>query len=116
MQSLYFYKMMFIHLHDVLFHSLHGVHEEEQLIGGEFLVNLSAGFNSPAQPIKSLNSTINYVAVYDIVKERMNKPSHLLETIAMEISEKLLAQFSLIQQVDISIKKLHPPYLFFKVP
>ena len=105
---------MFIHLHDVLFHSLHGLHEEEKLIGGEFLVNVSAGFNPAAATIRLLNDTVDYVAVYNLVKDRMNQPSPLVETIAMEIAYKILAQFSIVQNVQISIKKLHPPIAAFE--
>lgn len=113
-QSLYFYSMMFIHLHDVLFHSMHGLYEEEKLIGGEFLVNLSAGFTPPKEPVHLLNDTVDYVAVYELVKKRMNNPSPLLETIAMEIAQQILAQFSIIREVQISIKKLHPPIAAFE--
>src|SRR5688500_9357326 len=100
--------MLFIHLHDVVFHSRHGLHEEEKLIGGEFLVNLSAGFNLPNK-VTAINDTVDYVAVYEIVKGQMNKATPLLETVAMEISTQILAQFSIVEEVHISIKKLHPP-------
>lgn len=107
-QSLYFYTMMFIHLHDVVFHAFHGVHAEEKLLGGDFVVNLTAGFNAPAR-IYHLDETVNYVAVYEIVKDRMLKPSALLETIAVDIAAEILAQFSIIVEVQISITKKHPP-------
>jgi dihydroneopterin aldolase len=105
---------MFIHLHDVLFHSLHGVFEEEKLIGGEFLVNVSVGFIPSSRPIRLLNDTIDYVAVYQLLKDRMNQPSPLLETIAMDVANQILAQFSIVQNVQISIKKLHPPIAAFE--
>lgn len=112
-QSLYFYSMMFIHLHDVVFYAKHGLHEEEKLIGGEFLVNLSAGYHA-GNIINTINDTVDYVAVYEMVKDQMSKPTPLLETIAMEISSQILAQFSIVQEVHISIKKLHPPIAAFQ--
>ncbi len=43
----------------------------------------------------------------------MNQPSSLLETIAMEIAEAFLEQFSIIMEVEISITKLQPPITSF---
>jgi dihydroneopterin aldolase len=106
-QSLYFYSMMFIHLHDVLFHSKHGLYDDEKENGGEFLLNLSAAFNT--QRVTSLSDTVDYVTVYELVKQRMHQPTPLLETIVIEIAQQILAQFSSVEEVHISLKKIHPP-------
>ena len=99
--------MMFIHLHDVLFHSKHGLYDEEREKGGEFLLNLSAAF--AARKVTTLNETVDYVAVYELVQKRMNEPTSLLETIVIEIAQQILAQFSIVQEVHISLKKIQPP-------
>jgi dihydroneopterin aldolase len=111
-QSLYFYNMVFIHLHDVVFHSQHGLYEEEKVKGGEFVLNLAAGLNTHA--VDALSDTLDYVSVYELVKKRMDEPTSLLETIVIDIAQQILAQFSIVQEVQISIKKLHPPITGFK--
>ena len=111
-QSLYFYNMVFIHLHDVVFHSKHGLYEEEKVNGGEFVLNLSAGLNT--QVVNTLSDTVDYVSVYELVKKRMDEPTSLLETIVIDIAQQILAQFSIVQEVQISIKKVNPPIADFK--
>jgi dihydroneopterin aldolase len=44
----------------------------------------------------------------------MNTPTPLLETIVIDISQQILAQFSIVEEVQISIKKVHPPIEGFK--
>jgi dihydroneopterin aldolase len=39
----------------------------------------------------------------------MQQPTELLETVATEFAAQILAQFSIAQEVEISITKLHPP-------
>jgi dihydroneopterin aldolase len=104
--------MLFIHLHDVVFHSKHGLYEEEKVKGGEFVVNLSAGLK--AKFVNALIDTVDYVCVYELVKKRMDEPTSLLETIVIDIAQQILAQFSIVEEVHISIKKLRPPITGFK--
>lgn len=106
-QSLYFYRMMCIQLHNVVFHANHGLYEIEKLDGGEFEVDLTVSF--PLQAAHTLNDTIDYVVIFELVKKRMEEPTPLLETIIIEISQQILAQFSVVQEVYISIRKLNPP-------
>jgi 7,8-dihydroneopterin aldolase/epimerase/oxygenase len=101
--------MVTIHLNKLLFHSYHGVHEEEKLIGGEFEVNVSIQYHETSLPIKHLNETINYATVFEMVKARMQQPTELLETIATELATEILDTFSIAEEINISITKLHPP-------
>jgi dihydroneopterin aldolase len=57
---------------------------------------------------------LDYVAVYDLVKARMDEPTPLLETIVIDVAQQILAQFSIVEEVQISIKKLHPPIPQFR--
>jgi dihydroneopterin aldolase len=80
-------------------------HEKEK--GGEFLLNLYAAFTT--QHVTSLNQTVDYVTVYELVKKRMDEPTSLLETIVIDIAQQILAQFSIVEEVHISLKKIQPP-------
>jgi 7,8-dihydroneopterin aldolase/epimerase/oxygenase len=101
--------MMFIHLHNLNFYSFHGVHEEERILGADYELNISAGFGPSTDIIRELDETLDYTAVYDLVKQRMAVPTPLLETIAMEISAAIQSKYPSVDKIFISIKKLYPP-------
>ena len=56
-----------------------------------------------------INDTVNYEAIYNIIKERMNIPTPLLETVVMETGNKIHHAFPGLKRISISIKKMHPP-------
>ena len=91
------------------FFSFHGLYEEERKVGGEFIVDLSAKYTPEQKAITSLDETINYAALYEIVKEEMNKPRDLLEILAQCITEKIQQTFPLIKEIKIRIEKKNPP-------
>jgi len=98
-----------IHLDNLKFYSFHGVHEEEKLLGNEYEVNAEVQFHEEQSEIKSLLQTINYVDIFEIIKERMHIPSSLLETIVMDIGNIIYEKYNYIRRINISIKKSHPP-------
>ena len=104
--------MFTIHLHNCQFFSHHGLYEEEEIVGTVFEVNLSADFNGE-EPISSLKQTINYVAMYEIVKKHFDRPRQLLETLAQEIAEEIHQSDSRIKNINIKIQKLNPPIVNF---
>lgn len=101
--------MMYIHLHNLRFYSFHGVHEEEKILGGDYEVNISVGFEPATKAIHHLNETLDYTSIFQMVKQRMSIPTPLLETIAMEISAALQDKFPSVAKISISVKKLYPP-------
>jgi dihydroneopterin aldolase len=100
--------MITIHLNNLLFFSHHGVHEEETIVGAEFKMNVAVSFKE-TEKIISLDQTINYVVVYNIIKDHMKKPSRLLETLAMQVAEDIHGIDKRIKTINISISKLNPP-------
>lgn len=101
--------MFSIHLNQLQFYSYHGLYEEEKVIGGVFEVNAIVIYNITKENSFKINDCLNYVALYEIIKTRMSKPTELLENIANEIAQTILAQFSQVTEVDISITKKNPP-------
>ncbi|MEJ7681679.1 MAG: dihydroneopterin aldolase [Segetibacter sp.] len=63
---------------------------------------------------KKIEETLDYTALLNIIKERMQKPVHLLETLATEIASEIIAKFSIVTDVEISVSKLHPPIKNFE--
>lgn len=96
-------------LKDLRFFCYHGLHDEEALTGGEFLVNVVAMYEPKQVPVVSINETVDYAKMFELVQERMMQRTLLLETLATEIASKILEAFSLVSHVRVSISKLHPP-------
>lgn len=101
--------MITVQLHQLLFHAYHGVHDEEKVLGNEYMVDCSVVFYESAEVITHINETINYAHIYGIIKKRMSIPTQLLETIAMEIGNEITREYKELKVIDISIRKLHPP-------
>ncbi|MBC7889725.1 MAG: dihydroneopterin aldolase [Ferruginibacter sp.] len=100
--------MLTIHLHKLLFHSFHGYYEEEQILGNDFEVNADIVVDTIGQ-VTSLRQTVDYVTVYDIIKQRMFQATPLLETVAQELAQAIQTVDERIRSVSITINKLSPP-------
>jgi dihydroneopterin aldolase len=106
--------MITIELTRLIFNARHGYFEEEKVLGGTFEVNAVIHHSSFEMPVKHLNDTIDYTAVYEIIRQRMEKPAALLETLASAIAQEILTKFSQAQEVSINIKKINPPIIAFQ--
>ncbi len=101
--------MLSIHLHNIILFAHHGLYEEEKVLGNEFELNITIKHSPQQLPVKHISDTVDYVAVYELVKKRMAVATPLLETVVTDIAQKILAQFSLAEEVFVSIRKMHPP-------
>lgn len=100
--------MIAVHLKDLKIHAHHGLYAGEEKIGGTFEVNLTVWYQ-PTAPITTLEQTINYVTLYEIVKQRMSERSSLLESVAEDICSNIYTHFSVIEKIELSIYKCSPP-------
>lgn len=105
--------MLSIHLHQLQIHAYHGLYEEEKVLGNDFVLDLTVGYQPASLPITELEHTINYVSLYELVQKHMQNATPLLETVVSNIALAILAQFSLSEEVNIAIRKLHPPIAGF---
>ncbi len=101
--------MIKVQLHQIKFHSFHGIHEEEKILGNDYVIDVSVEFHENTPVITSIHETINYAEIYRIIKMRMEIPTPLLETVLMEIGSEIHEQFPQLRSINISIKKVHPP-------
>ena len=101
--------MITVQLHQLLFNAYHGVHEEEKVLGNEYMVDCSVQFYESPEVITHIDKTINYVFIYEVIKKRMSIPTQLLETVAMEIGNEIIKKYKDLKVIDISIRKMHPP-------
>ncbi len=104
--------MLSIHLHNVSFFAYHGLYDHEKINGNNFEVEVTINYQPPKH-IEEIHETINYVEVYELLYKRMQQATPLLETLLMDIANKIMAQFSLAEEVFITIKKLAPPIADF---
>ena len=100
--------MFTINLHNLNFFSFHGVHEEERILGNEYEVNVEVTFEEKGA-ITKIDDTINYVKVFELVKQRMNRPTALLETVAQDIVNQVHSADNRVRPVTVSVEKKNPP-------
>ena len=102
-----------IELKRLHFFGYHGLHPEEKKKGNEFEVNLSVSFSSETVAIQHLSDTIDYERLFAIVNEEMQRPRELLETLAMEMAEKIHLAFSAISKITVHVCKQRVPIAGF---
>ena len=98
-----------ITLETMKFHAFHGVMEEERIIGGTFLADISYVIETNATDTDNIDDTISYADVYDIIKSEMKKPSQLIEHVAGRIMKVLKNKFPQMRETTVRISKLNPP-------
>ena len=101
-------ELITVKLNRLRFYGFHGLYLEEKKIGAEFDISLEVSF-SPAGKITSLEETVDYAKLYHFVKEEMQQPHELLETLAMEITTRIHLSFPGVKKIEIAIVKLHVP-------
>jgi len=98
-----------IELKGLQFFSFHGLYEEERRVGGEFIVDLLARYKKEEIKITSLAQSVNYVSLFEIVKQEMITPQDLLETVAGNITDKAHLKFPELNEIEVYIVKKNPP-------
>ena len=98
-----------IELRNLEFYSFHGLFEEEKKAGGEFVVDAFAQFPAEDHILRSIDETVNYTALFEIIKNEMAQPRELLETIAQSIAEKIYVKYGVLKEVEIRIEKKKAP-------
>ena len=97
-------------LEGLAFHAYHGVYSHERDTGNNFQVDIAieTDFSQGARQ-DNLEGTVDYVKLYEIVKEQIEQPSRLIETVAERIISQVLEQLPAVMQVELTIAKLNPP-------
>ncbi len=102
--------MSVISIEGMEFFAYHGCFKEEQIIGTKFNVDLFLKTDTTiAEQSDNLNDTVNYLAVYQSVKDEMQTKSKLLEHVGRRILNRIKNDFPMVVSVRIKIKKLNPP-------
>ncbi len=103
-------KESYIILRDVRFHAFHGVMPQERKVGADFTVTIRVKTDvTRAAETDEVEDTLNYAALFDVVKREMEMPSKLLEHVAGRIARAVADEFHEVSAVDLEVTKLNPP-------
>ena len=97
-------------LEGLRFKAYHGYYDEERERGNHFdlTIRVETDFHK-ASFDDELHGTVDYVQIYRIAEEEMQRPSKLLEHVVSRIIDRLLEEISEIQDVEVRLSKLNPP-------
>lgn len=102
--------MGLVSLKGLEFFAYHGYYDEEQKVGNKYSVDVTVRADLKTAAVKdALSQTVNYEALYKIVKDNMQIRSRLLEHIGYEIIQSVFQEFLQVQWVEVSIAKFNPP-------
>ncbi len=101
--------MGLIEIEGMDFFAYHGCFKEERVIGTRFTVDAWLTTDtSAAEASDELKHTVNYQAVYALIRHEMEQHSHLLEHVASRIIDALYRDFTTLTHVRIKVSKLNP--------
>jgi 7,8-dihydroneopterin aldolase/epimerase/oxygenase len=100
-----------ITLKNMKFYAYHGVLEEEQQNGQHFYIDVEMFCDVREAGVKDdLEKTVNYAAVYDIIKNTtINNKFRLIECLADRISREIMSSYVEIQEIIVRVRKPEAP-------
>ena len=100
-----------IKLTRMAFFGYHGDEPEETRLGQRFYIDVEMRLDlSKVGESDQLEDSVNYVAVYEVVKKRAEGgPYKLLEKLAGIINTDILSQFPLVEEVVTTVHKPGSP-------
>lgn len=101
-----------IELTGMKFFAYHGVGKQELLVGNYYLVDVRYTFWAEAACTSdTIEDTINYADVFELIKNEMSHPSKLLEHVAARLLQALKLRFDSILGIRLKVSKLNPPLM-----
>lgn len=98
-------------LKSMKFYGYHGVRQDEQLNGQQFIIDVEMKADlKAAGESDSLEDTVDYSRVFNTVKHiTENFRFSLVEKLAESICSEILSVFNKIAEVDVTVKKPDAP-------
>lgn len=92
-------------------HGFHGVLPQERQVGADFYVTLTATADVSDEALlhDSLEGTVDYGRVAQVLKKEMLPPCQLLERAAMRMASGVLRDFPRVSRVELLLEKENPP-------
>ena len=103
-------KLYTIELEGMDFHAFHGCYELEQQTGSHFEVSLrlTTELGTVAEE-DDVTKAVNYLTVYEVVREQMQRTQHTIERVAQNIIDALHLRFPQICETECRVTKIAPP-------
>ena len=102
--------MGIIRVRNIKVYANHGCMVEEGKIGSDYIVNVKIKTNLEQSVLSdNLEDTVDYVAVYDIVKKEMAIRAKLLEVVVDRIIKRILKGHPTVEKVSVCVAKKNPP-------
>lgn len=102
--------MGIIKVENIRVFAYHGCLKEETKIGSDYRVDLQVEANlQTSAKTDKLSDTVDYVFLNRIIKEEMGIASHLLETVAKRILDRIFNEDLLVKKATVWVSKLNPP-------
>lgn len=111
--------MAIIALEGMQFYAYHGFYEEEQIVGGQYVLDVyvevdidaaamaddlyEAAEEDSEEDVEPLS--INYETIFLLCKKEMQQPSKLLETVAQRIADRIGGYFTNNTGAKVRLKK-----------
>lgn len=99
-----------IELRDIHLYAHHGVMPQEREVGAWFTIDINLSINDcNCAETDCIANTVSYADVYEIICNKMNEPSDLLEHVCKKISDAIYDRFTQVEAIDITLCKDTPP-------
>lgn len=102
--------MGIIKVENIRVFAYHGCLKEETKIGSDYRVDLEVKADLQiSAKTDELKDTVDYVFLNKVIKEEMEIPSKLLETVARRVLDRIFDEDTMVKKATVSISKLNPP-------
>ncbi|MBQ2374751.1 MAG: dihydroneopterin aldolase [Alistipes sp.] len=99
-----------ITLQDMEFRAFHGCYDLEQKVGNRFMVNMQITTELGCVADEdAVEKAVNYLTVYEVVREVMRKTCRTIEAVAQNIIYAIKERFPQIVEIECCVAKLSPP-------
>ena len=97
-----------IYLKNIRLYAFHGCMEEEEKIGSDYIDNVVVETNlKKSSKTDSLEDTVDYVALYEIIKTEMMQRARLLENVVDRILNRILKEHATVQKAKVKVSFLN---------
>jgi dihydroneopterin aldolase len=91
------------------FYAHHGCFKEERKVGAYFKIDLVLEYDATlAAQTDDITQTVNYQTVYLEVKEIMQYPVNLLETLCQKILNIIKKEYPQVTHAEVTVHKMNP--------
>ncbi len=98
-------------LHNMVLQGTHGVLEQEQRVPQPFHIDVELAVSLQAAGVDDdLAQTVDYSRVFEVCRQIVESTRfHLVEAIAEAIAHEVLAEFALLTEVTVRVRKPQAP-------